>query len=82
MKAHPPAKMKNIGQRIGNLPALSQARSHMEMFVAGEEVVENKIVDALRVSIDSDAGIEIGRAILDDHRQRAVVCFSAAGDAG
>ena len=63
-------QVKNVGEGIGNFPTFGKAGSDIEIFAAGEEVVEDEIVDALGLGVDSDAGIEICGAGLDQHDQR------------
>ncbi len=47
MKLHAVMQVKDISQRIGNLPALGQSRRNIQVVAAREQVVENEIVDAL-----------------------------------
>src|SRR5436190_15117500 len=59
--------MKHVGQRIGILPSLCQAGKDIEMIVAPQKRVEDQLVDALRLRIGADTGIEVRRTALDHH---------------
>ena len=80
MKLHAVVQMEDIGQRIGNIPAFGQAGGDVEMVVAGQQVVEDEVVDALGLRVQADAGIEVGRAALDDHHQGVGIGFAGAGE--
>ena len=73
-------QMKNVGQRIGNLPALGQSGLNVEVLVARQQRVEEEFVDALRLPVDAHARIEIRGAALDDHDQRVGVGRLRAGE--
>ena len=66
MEANSGAQMKDVGQGIGNLPALGKSRLQVEVLVAVDQTIEEQLVDALGIGVDPDAGIEIERAGLDD----------------
>ena len=78
MKAHTVMQVEDVSQRIGNLPTFSK-RGHVQVIVAGEQVVEDQVVDPLRLSVEADAGIEVGRAAFDDHDQGVGVGLARAG---
>ena len=72
------AQMKDVGERIGNLPALGQPRLQLEVIVAPQQSFEDQLADALRLGIGPDARIEVERRALDQHRRR---CPAQASDA-
>ncbi len=78
VKLYPVMQMENVGERIGDLPAFGQTGADIEMRVAGEQVVEDKIVDAFRLSVQTHAGIEVGGAALNDHDHGIGVRFAGA----
>ena len=67
------AQMKNVGQRIGNLPACRHAGLQIEMLIATDKRIEDEHVNAFRPGIGANAWIEIRRSGLDDHHQRVGV---------
>ena len=71
--------MEDVGQRVGKLPALGQAGLQLEVLVAGEQAVEEQLVDAFRLRVGPDARVEVGGAALDDHHQRLRVGPLGAG---
>ena len=80
MKLHAVMQMKDVGERIGNLPALGQSGRDIQIVAAREQVVEDQIVDALRLRVDSHARIEIRRARFDQHHQRVGIGLAGAGE--
>ena len=60
-------QVEDIGAGVGDLPAFGESWSDVQVFVAGEEVVEDQVVDAFGIGVDPDAGIEVGGAAFDDH---------------
>src|SRR5579871_6828727 len=74
--------MKDVSQRIRNLPALCQKRLHVEMIVALEQIVEKQSVNTLGLGIYADARIKIRRAALDDHDQRVGIGLRCARKQG
>ena len=80
VKLHPVMQMKNVGQRIGNVPAFGQAGRDVQVGVAGEQVVEDEVVNALGLRVEANARIEVRRAALDDHDQSIGIGFAGAGD--
>src|SRR5664280_74193 len=79
VKMYVMAQVKDVRQGIGDLPLLGQRRLEIEMFIAAHERVEKQLVDALGLGVEADAGIEIGRAALDDHDQRVGIVGAGAG---
>ena len=61
------AQVKDVGERVGRLPALCQPGLDVEVFVAADERVEDQRVDVLRLAVSANARIEISRTALDDH---------------
>ena len=80
MELYAVVQMKNVGEGIGDLPTLGEAGGDIEIVTAGEEVVENEIVDALGLRVDSDAGIEIGGTGFDQHNQRVGIGLMGTRD--
>jgi len=80
VKTNPTSQMKDVGEWVGNLPALRQAGLQVEMRIAPEEGIEEQHVDAFGLAIGSNARVEIGRAALDDHDQGARIGRAGAGD--
>ena len=79
VKSYSVTQVKNVSERIGNLPALGQARRDIQIRAACEEIVENQAVDALRLRIDSHARVEIRRARFDHHHQSVGIRLRGAG---
>ena len=52
VKLHAVMKVKDVGQRIGNLPALGQSRRDIQVVAAREQIVEDQVVDAFGLRID------------------------------
>ncbi len=77
VKAHAVVQMKDVGQRIGNFPALRQPGLQVEVIVAADQGIEEQLVDALRLRVDADARIEVDGTALDDHDQRVGVGLAA-----
>src|SRR5271156_1822945 len=82
MELHAVMEMKNVGEGIGNLPAFGQAGGDIQIIAAGKEVVENQIVDALRLPVEADSRIKVGGARFDQHHERVGIGFAGAGDLG
>ena len=79
MKLHAVPDVENVGQGIGNLPALRQRRRHVQMIIAIQEVIEDQRVDAFGVRVDPDPGIEIRGTALNNHHQHVGVGSLGAG---
>ncbi len=69
VEAHALPQMEDIGQRIGNLPALGQHRLQIEVLIAAEKRIEDQHINALGLRVQPHARIEIRWAALDDHDQ-------------
>jgi hypothetical protein len=50
-------QMKDVGQRIRNLPTLRQSRLNTQVLVARTQVIEEQFVDAFRLRIQAYSGI-------------------------
>jgi hypothetical protein len=75
-------EVKNIGERIGNFPALGQRGPDVEVLVTIEKVIKDEAIDALGVRVKADAGIEIRRTAFDDHDERVGIGVARAGQHG
>ena len=80
VKRHAAMEVEDVGQRIGNLPALGQPGLHVEMLIASEQRVEEKLVNALRLRVDPNSRIEIRRTALNNHDQRVGIGSLGAGE--
>src|ERR1051326_3430957 len=78
MKLYAVMKVEHISQWIGNVPAIGQLRLNIQMFVAGEQVIKDQVVNPLGLSIQSNPRIEVGWAIFNQHDERVVIGFRAA----
>jgi hypothetical protein len=67
METNTMAQVKHVRKWVRNVPAECETRLYIEMLVTGEQVIEEKIVNALGIRVNSDAWIEVRRAALDDH---------------
>jgi hypothetical protein len=45
------------------------------MIIPGKQIIEEQVIDAFRLRVESDAGVEIRRAAFDDHDQCRRVGF-------
>ena len=72
-------QVKDVGLRIGNLPAIGQPWLQLKVLIAANQRVEEQVVNALGLRIDSNPRIEIGGAALDDHYQRVGDGLARAG---
>ena len=59
--------MEDVGFRIEDLPRIGEERFQLEVLIAADKRVEEQVANALGLSIESDARVEVGRAVLDDH---------------
>ena len=55
MELYAVMQVKDVGEGIGNFPAFGEAGGDIQVVAAGEQVVEDQIVDALGLRVDSDA---------------------------
>ena len=60
-------KVENVGQWIGNLPTLCQPGLNIEVLVAREKGVEEKLVNAFRLPVDPNSRVEIRWAAFNNH---------------
>jgi hypothetical protein len=72
--------MKNVCERIGRFPAVGESRRDFEMLGAREQRVEDEFIDALGLSVNPHARIEIRWATLDQHDQRVRVGRTRTGN--
>src|SRR5437763_6756926 len=79
VELHSTVKVKDVSQRIGNVPAFGERRLDVQVLVTIEQVVEQQGIDTLRLRVYPNSRIEIGRAALDDHDQGVAVGLPAAG---
>ena len=63
-------QMKDVGERIGNLPAFRQSGSHIQIVSARQQIVEDQVVNSFRLRVDPYPRIKIRWARVDDHDQR------------
>ena len=78
VKANAVMQVKDVGLRIGNLPAVGQPGLQVEMVVATNQRVEEQLVDAFRLGVHANPRIEVGGAALDDHDQRVGIGLAAS----
>ena len=71
VEAHSLAQVKDVSERIGNLPALGQPRRQCEVILTADEPFEDQLADALALRVGANAGIEIERRAFDQHDDRA-----------
>src|SRR5579862_9463429 len=79
VKLYPVMQMKNISERVGNIPALGQTGSDVQIGATGQQVVEDQVVDTFGLSVQTHARIEVGWAALNDHDQGVGVGLAGAG---
>ena len=54
------AKVENVGAGVGSFPALGQIGNEIHLRVAPDQAAEDQAVEALRLRVGADAGVEIG----------------------
>ena len=79
MKLDSRMQVKNVGERVGDLPALRQIGDDIQVITASQQAVKDQAVDTRRLCVKTDPGIKIGWARLDDHHQRIGIGFASAG---
>src|ERR1700690_3068246 len=52
VKRNATMQMKNIGQRIRNLPPLRKSSLNVQVLIASQQSIENKFVDPLRLRVN------------------------------
>ena len=80
MESYCVMQVEDVGKRVGSLPSFREAGLHIQVLVAREQRVEQQFADALRLRVESNAGIEIGGTAFDDHDQRVGVGRLGTGD--
>jgi len=80
VERHAAAEVENVGLRVRDFPAFGERRSDVEMFITIQQIVKDECVDALRLRVDADSGIEICRTALDDHHERVGIWSLGAGE--
>src|ERR1700758_5341075 len=78
MKFHPVLEMKNVGERIWNFPAHSHRRLHVEVFITLQKVIKDELINALRLTFQSNPGFKIGGTAFDNHYQGCGIGGTAA----
>src|SRR5215469_10713394 len=73
-------EVKDVSPGIGDLPALREFRLHVEVLVTSQEIVEDQLIDALGLAIESHARIEVCGAGFDDHDQGVGIRATGAGE--
>ena len=53
-------EVENVGARVGSFPALGQVGNEIHLRVAPDQAAEDQAVEALRLRVGADAGIEVG----------------------
>jgi hypothetical protein len=67
MKFHVLMQVENVSAGIRDFPSFRQSRPNIQVLVSGAEVIEEQLVNALGLRIQTNPRIEIGGAVLDDH---------------
>ena len=80
VKLHTRTQMKNIGTRIGYVPAHCQLRLYVQVLIARQQIIKQQTVDALRLRIQPNSRIQIRRAALDNHDQRVRIRLRGAAN--
>src|SRR5262249_51457798 len=70
-EANVAAQVKHVRSRIRHLPSLGNPGADRESIVTAHQGIEDQLINTLRLRVGPDAGVEIRRAVLDDHHQRA-----------
>ena len=52
--------MENVGTRVGRFPALGQVGNEIHLRVAPDQAAEDQAVEALRLRVGADAGVQVG----------------------
>jgi hypothetical protein len=60
-------KVKDVGERIRHFPSFRQAWLNVQMLIAGQQSIEEKLANPLRLRIKTNAWVEIRGTALDDH---------------
>ena len=68
-------QMENISERVWDFPAFRKSWRHIQIVAARKQIVEDQVVDALRLRIDPHPRIQIRRTRLNQHDQRIGIGF-------
>src|SRR5208337_929283 len=80
VKGYAAMEVKNVSQRIRNLPMLRQPGLNIQVLVARQQRVEKELANALRLRINPHPRIEIRWAAFNDHDQRVGLGSLRAGE--
>ncbi len=78
MEAHAGLEMEDVGGGVGLVPALRQPGMKLEVLILLHQRIEDEHVDALRLHVDANAGIEVDRAGFDERDGGIGIWFAAA----
>ena len=68
MELHSGAKVEDVGERVGRLPAFREIAADVHLVVAFDEAAEYEAVDAFGEGVGANARVEIGRHGFDQER--------------
>src|ERR1700729_4375106 len=80
VKHDPTMQMKYVCKRVRNLPPLCQPWLNIEVFVAGQQRVEDKLVNPLGLPINTHSRVKICRAAFNNHHQQIRIRSLRAGE--
>lgn len=60
------AKVEDVGEWIGSVPGFGEVAVEVHLIVAFEQAAEEKAIDALRLRVGGEAGVQVGRAGFDE----------------
>ena len=78
VEAHAGLQMEDVRGGVGLVPALGEPRLGLIVLILLHQRIEDEHIDALRLHIEADAGIEIDRAGLDERDGGVGIGLSAA----
>jgi hypothetical protein len=81
MKLDSGAQMKDLGERIGDLPTLRQIPVQIHVYIANHQAIENEAVNALRDPFCGIPRIQIRRIRLSHEHHFARRAFASAATA-
>src|ERR1051326_6452741 len=79
VKLDPATQVKDVGERIGNVPAGGDSRRSIEVFIARKEIIEDESVNSLGLCVEANPRVKIGGTAFDDHHQRVGIRILRAG---
>ena len=79
VEAHTVAQMEDEGSGIGLVPACGEGRGEMEAAVAGDEAVEDELVDVLGLGVSAHARVEVGGAGVDEEDDGVGIAWRGCG---